>query len=135
MDTKRIEALVTAAKQIKAEIAKGEAWLEGQQKELRDITDRQLPAVLEEYGLAEATLADGQKIAITRVVQVHISEKNQESAYRWLADNGLGDIIRERTVVSVHPSTLKAVVRERLEQGLEVPIDLLGVFCYTTTKL
>ena len=77
-------------------------------------------------------------------------------AFNWLRNNGLGDIIKNEISVSfgrnednkaadyaelakssgfqptqkmkVEPMTLKALVRERLESGKEMPTEILGVF-------
>ena len=92
-----------------------------------------------------------------------ISVKNREAAYKWLRDNGLGDIIKNDVTVSfgrhednkaveyanlakssgyqptqklkVEPMTLKALVRERIEAGKEMPMDTFNVFVGNRTKL
>ena len=86
----------------------------------------------------------------------NISLKNREAAYSWLRSNGLGDIIKNEITVSfgrdednkattyvnlargqgyqptqklkVEPMTLKALVRERIENGKSVPTDIFNVF-------
>jgi hypothetical protein len=83
--------------------------------------------------------------------------------YKWLRDNGLGDIIKNDITVSfgrhedkeavdyanlakgqgfeptqklkVEPMTLKALVRERIEAGKEMPMDIFNVFVGNRTKL
>ena len=87
----------------------------------------------------------------------------KEGAYTWLRDNGLGDIIKNEVTVAfgrnednkaiayatlaqgqgyqpvqklkVEPMTLKALVRERLESGLEMPSDLFNLFTGNRTKI
>jgi hypothetical protein len=88
---------------------------------------------------------------------------NREAAYNWLRSNGLGDIIKNEITVSfgrnednkaatyanlakgqgyqptqklkVEPMTLKALVRERIEAGKEMPTDIFNVFVGNRTKL
>jgi ABC-type transporter MlaC component len=131
----RITNLVALAKRLQAELKEQQAHADQTERDLKDVTDRQLPAVLDELGMSDATLADGTRVSIQRIVQAHISEANQAAAYKWLADNGLGDLVKERTTISVHPSSLKALVRERLELGQDVPSELFGVFQFITTKI
>jgi len=87
----------------------------------------------------------------------------KEEAYTWLRENGLGDLIKNEISVAfgrnednkamayatlaqgqgyepiqklkVEPMTLKALVRERLESGQEMPSDLFNVFAGNRTKI
>jgi hypothetical protein len=93
----------------------------------------------------------------------NISLKNREAAYNWLRQNGLGDIIKNEVSVSfgrgednkaaeyanlakgqgfqptqklkVEPMTLKALVRERIENNKDIPMDIFNVFVGNRTKL
>jgi hypothetical protein len=86
-----------------------------------------------------------------------------DAKYTWLRENGLGDLIKNEITVSfgrnednkasqyailakgqgfepvqklkVEPMTLKALVRERLESGQEMPSDLFNVFAGNRTKV
>ena len=92
-----------------------------------------------------------------------ISVAKKEEAFNWLRNNGLGDLIKNEITVSfgrnednkaaeyaslaqghgyqpnqklkVEPMTLKALVRERLESGKEMPTDLFNVFAGNKTKI
>ena len=87
----------------------------------------------------------------------------REEAFKWLRDNDLGDLIKNEVTVSfgrnednkaaeyavlaqgqgyqpiqklkVEPMTLKALVRERVESGKDMPSDLFNVFAGNRTKL
>ena len=93
----------------------------------------------------------------------NISIANREAAYSWLRSNGLGDIIKNDITVSfgrdednkaaeyanlargqgfeptqklkVEPMTLKALVRERIEAGKDMPMDIFNVFVGNRTKI
>ena len=86
-----------------------------------------------------------------------------ELAYNWLRENGLGDIIKNEVAVQfgkgednkaeqllslaeqegyeptqkqkVEPMTLKALFRERVEAGLDMPSQLFNVFIKDQTKI
>ena len=107
-------------------------------------------------GLTEIVLSTGEKITITEFYNAHISKANQETAYQWLVQNGhegliknevslkFGreeDLIAQETVQalkarglapeirqSVHPSTLKAFVKEQLTSGRDIPTEPFGIY-------
>ena len=113
--------------------------------------------------LSSLKLADGSAVDVKPYYSANISIKNRESAYSWLRQNGLGDIIKNEISVSfgrgednkaaeyanlakgqgfqptqklkVEPMTLKALVRERIENNLEMPMDIFNVFVGNRTKL
>ena len=86
-----------------------------------------------------------------------------ELAYNWLRENGLGDIIKNEVAVQfgkgednkaeqllslaeqegyeptqkqkVEPMTLKALYRERVEAGLDMPSQLFNIFVKDQTKI
>ena len=145
--------------QIKAE----EKALKDKEKEIERISGEVIPTLLSEMGLSSLKLADGSAVDVKPYYAANISLKNRESAYSWLRQNGLGDIIKNEISVSfgrgednnaaeyanlakgqgfqptqklkVEPMTLKALVRERIENGLEMPMDIFNVFVGNRTKL
>ena len=123
-------------------------------------TEREdLPELMAEFGLAEFKLSDGTLIKITEDVDARITDARRDEALRWLIDNGFGGLIKTSVAVtfgrgerdsaaalaerldenydtahleeSVHPSTLKAFVREQLRDGNPVPFDLFSVYPYS----
>lgn len=130
--------------------------LKAAKKELLKLTDEELPASMAEVGLASFTLDDGSKIDVKPTYGATILVKNRPAAYEWLRNNGHDDIIKntvscdfgrgEDDIASafyalaqkeghvpkqdtgIHPQTLKAFVRERVENGDEFPMDLFGAW-------
>jgi hypothetical protein len=143
---------------LEAEIAELEGEMKLKQEELRILTENDLPEAMEEEGVIEFTLEDGRKVLIATSYHAAISEANEVSAFRWLRDNGFDAIIKRNVSLefgrgedelaakyvdwlnkhypdrtfkdksSVHHSTLKAFVRERIEAGEDIPLDVFGVF-------
>ena len=122
-----------------------------------------IPTMMSEMGLSELKLQDGSHLKVATSYKAHISEANKEMAFNWLRDNGLGDIIKNEVLVSfgrnednkaasyaelaksqgfqptqkmkVEPMTLKALVRERLEAGKEMPTEIFGVYTENKTTI
>ena len=137
--------------------------LKNLKKEYQRISGEVIPTMMSEMGLAELKLHDGSHLKVSTSYRAHISEANKEMAYNWLRENGLGDIIKNEISVSfgrnednkaadyaelakssgfqptqkmkVEPMTLKALVRERLESGKEMPTEIFGVFTENKTTI
>ena len=132
-------------------------------KQIQHISGEVIPTMMSEMGLAELKLHDGSHLKVSTSYKAHISEANKEMAYNWLRENGLGDIIKNEISVSfgrnednkaadyaelaksngfqptqkmkVEPMTLKALVRERIEAGKEMPTEIFGVFSENKTTI
>ena len=130
---------------IGGEIGNAEEKLRKLRDQYRQLSEEDLPARLAAIGMKELRLEDGSKIAIEDFYSTRITEKNKEAAHQWLREHGHGDIIKNDVTVSfgkgedetaletmallqgegrsprqresVHPSTLKAFVKERIESG------------------
>ena len=145
--------------QVKAE----EQALKDKEKEIERISGEVIPTLLSEMGLSSLKLADGSAVDVKPYYAANISVANREAAYGWLRSNGLGDIIKNDITVSfgrnednkaaqyatlargqgfqptqklkVEPMTLKALVRERIEAGKTMPMDIFNVFVGNRTKI
>ena len=133
-------------------------------KKKRDyISGEIIPTMMSEMGLAELKLQDGSHLKVSTSYRATITEANKEEAFNWLRNNGLGDIIKNEISVSfgrnednkaatyaevakgqgfqptqkmkVEPMPLKALVRERIEAGKEMPTEIFGVFSENKTTI
>ena len=132
-------------------------------KELERISGEIIPTMMAEMGLAELKLQDGSHLKVSTSYKATITEANREAAFNWLRNNGLGDIIKNEILVSfgrnednkaadyaalaqergyqptqklkVEPMTLKALVRERIEAGKDMPTELFNVFVGNKTTI
>jgi len=133
-----------------------EDQLKAAKRELLKLTDEDLPAMLQELGLNSFELEDGSKVTVRPTYGAHIKAENRETAYGWLRANGFDDIIKNTVSCNfgrgedqeaaefidyaqglgyaaeqkteVHPSTLKAWVKERVQNGETFPMELFGAF-------
>ena len=160
---KSLASQVKNLKELEDEIKVNEELLKNQKKELERISGEVIPTMLSEMGLSSLKLADGSAVDVKPYYAANISLRNREAAYNWLRSNNLGDIIKNEITVSfgrdednkattyvnlakgqgyqptqklkVEYSTLKALVRERIEKGVEMPMDIFNVFVGNRTKL
>jgi len=129
----------------------------------KTLSQFEIPTMMEEMHITKLKLKDGESVEIKKIYGASIPQDNQEAAFTWLRNNGLGDIIKNDITVTfgrgednkaseyanlaqgqgfepvqkigVHPQTLKAVVRERLESGQEMPSDLFKTYAGNSTKI
>ena len=137
--------------------------LKNKKKEIDRISGEVIPTMLSEMGLSQLKLADGSAVDVKPFYSATISAQNKDKAYEWLRNNGLGDIIKNEISVSfgrnednkaanyaelaksngfqptqklkVEPMTLKALVRERIEAGKEMPTEIFNVFVGNKTTI
>ena len=155
----QVDKLASLEDQIKA--------IESDLKQLKQQADHLsgdvIPTMMTEMNIKTLKLADGSAVEVKPVYGASIPADKKEEAFKWLRDNGLGDLIKNEVTVSfgrnednkaaeyavlaqgqgyqptqklkVEPMTLKALVRERLEAGHEMPSDLFNVFAGNRTKI
>ena len=154
---------VKSLKELEDELKADEESLKNKKKEIERISGEVIPTMLSEMGLSSLKLADGSAVDVKPYYAANISIANREAAYGWLRSNGLGDIIKNDITVSfgrnednkaaeyanlargqgfeptqklkVEPMTLKALVRERIEAGKDMPMDTFNVFVGNRTKI
>ena len=140
-----------------------EEALKTRKKEIYRISGEIIPTMLSEMGLSQLKLADGSSVDVRPFYSATISAQNKDRAYNWLRTNGLGDIIKNEISVSfgrnednkaagyadfargqgfqptqklkVEPMTLKALVRERIEAGKEMPMEIFNIFVGNKTTI
>ena len=151
-----ISKLANEAASLERKIADTEQLLKDHKQSLHKITDEQLPEALETMGLQKFTLKDGAEIAVKPIYAASIPKDRKEEAFQWLRDHAFGDLVKNNVTVTfgrgedtiakdfvnmcgaqgftpsqlekVEPMTLKAWLRERVEAGDAVPLDLFGAF-------
>tara|TARA_R100001594_G_scaffold7561_2_gene20351 strand:+ start:2271 stop:2828 length:558 start_codon:yes stop_codon:yes gene_type:complete len=148
---------------LEEEMKQLEEQLKAKAKAARKLSQEIIPARMSELGLESLTLADGSSVKIKQLVHASIPVKYREEAFKWLRDNGHGDIIKNQVSATfgkgednnasnfidkieelgyqpqqkvwVEPMTLKAFVREQIANGSEMPTDKFGVFIGAETKI
>lgn len=161
-----ISSLAGYCKELKAyedEIADLEEKIKYKKEKADKISSEIIPNMLAEQGISSLKLADGSSVDVSKSYNCTIKKDEMESAYTWLRENQLGDIIKNEVSVQfgrgednkaeqllnlaaqegyepsqkskVEPMTLKALYRERVEAGLDMPSQFFNVFIKDKTKI
>jgi phage terminase small subunit len=145
------------------EIAELEEKIKAKKEQADKISSEVIPNLLAEQGLSSLKLADGSGVEVKKSYNCTVKKDSVESAYTWLRENGLGDLIKNEIAVQfgkgednkaeqmlylaaeqgyeptqkqkVEPMTLKALYRERIEAGLDMPSDFFHTFVKDQTKI
>ena len=162
-DLSKLSEQVLKLKDLEDEVKMTEKNLKDLKKDLEKISGDVIPTMMTEMNISTLKLADGSAVEVKPVYSASIPIAKKEEAFNWLRDNDLGDLIKNEVTVSfgrnednkalqyanlaqgqgyqpiqklkVEPMTLKALVRERVESGKDMPSDLFNVFAGNRTKL
>ena len=132
-------------------------------KDIEYLSGEVIPRMLSEMGLSFLKLQDGSSVEVKTNYSATITQANKEAAFNWLRENGLSDIIKNEISVSfgrnednkaadyaelakgqgleprqklkVEPMTLKALVRERMDAGKEMPTELFNIYVGNKTTI
>ena len=158
-----LSTLVLELQKLEDEIKEKEDRLKSTKEKADKLSQVAIPEIMEALKMKTMKLTDGSAIEIKEIYSATIPADKKEGAYNWLREHGLGDLIKNEVTVSfgrnednkaaeyaglaqgqgyqpvqklkVEPMTLKALVRERLESGKEMPTDLFNVFAGNRTKI
>lgn len=160
--TRTLSDLVRALRNVEQEIDTTEDYLKSLKQQKHKLSVENIPALMDEMGVDRIDV-DG--VTVTRKMMVHASipVERKEEAFSWLRENGLDDIIKNDVSVSfgkgednmagdvvgllqergfdpqtkthIHPSTLKAFVKERLENGKPIDLDMFGAFVANAAEI
>ena len=138
---------VQQLKDLEDEIANAEDSVKKLKEKANIISQFEIPQMMEEMNIKKLKLKDGETVEVSNFYSASIVD--QDAAFKWLRENGRGDIIKNDITVTfgrgednkaaqyavlakgqgyepvqkvgVHPQTLKGVVRECNESGIELP--------------
>ena len=162
-NAKALSDQVTKLQVLEDEIVEQEKKLKELKRNQELLSGEVIPTMMTEMNISTLKLADGSAVEVKPVYGASIPVAKKEDAFTWLRKNGLGDLIKNEITVAfgrnednkamayanlaqgqgyepvqkvkVEPMTLKALVRERLESGQEMPSDLFNVFAGNRTKI
>ena len=162
-DVNKLSDQVLKLQSLENEIKEDEEVLKNKKKSAAMLSEEIIPTMMTEMSLSSIKLADGSAVEVKPVYGASIPVSKREEAFKWLRDNGLGDLIKNEVTVSfgrnednkaanyavlaqgqgyqpvqklkVEPMTLKALVRERIESGREIPSDLFNVYAGSRTTI
>ena len=161
--TKTLSDEVIKLRNLEEQITASEDHTKTLKEKARELSQVLIPKKMQEMNVTKLKLKDGASIEVTNFYSARVTPEKQEEAFKWLRDHGLGDIIKYDVTVTfgmgeenkaehfavlakgqgyepiqkigVHPQTLKAVVRERVESGQDMPVNLFNTFVGNQTKI
>jgi hypothetical protein len=155
-DLTTVAGMARAIRDKEATVAELEEKLKAEKKALMKMTDEDLPTMLAEIGLSSMKLDDGSEVTVKPTYGASILVDNKPNAFAWLREHGYDDIIKNTVScqfgrgedekanafksiaeekgyyaeqkTDVHPQTLRAFVKERVESGDDFPMELFGAY-------
>ena len=159
---KNLSDLVRALNRVEQQIEDAEQHVKVLKAEKHKLSVELIPALMDEMGV-ERLDVDGVTVSRKMMVHASIPVARREEVYAWLRDNNLDDIIKNDVVVSfgkgednraghavgllevqgfhpetkthIHPATLKAFVKERVENGKPIDLDMFGAFIANAAEI
>ena len=138
---------VQQLKDLEDEIANAEDSVKKLKEKANILSQFEIPQMMEEMNITKLKLKDGETVEVSNFYSASIVD--QDAAFQWLRENGRGAVIKNDITVTfgrgednkaaeyavlakgqgyepvqkvgVHPQTLKGVVRECSESGIELP--------------
>ncbi len=159
---KQLSQLVQNLRNVENQIEDAENHVKALKQEKHRLSVENIPALMDEMGV-ERLDVDGLTVERKMIVSASIPKDRKDEAYSWLRENGCDDIIKNDVTCSfgkgqdnsaknviailqdagfdpatkahVHPSTLKAFVRERVTDGKPIDLDMFGAFISNAAQL
>ena len=161
-EAKNLSDMVRELRRVDKEIEEAEKQMKLLKENRQKLTTELIPGLMDTMGVDRLDV-DGVTVTRKLIVSASISEEKRERAFGWLRDNGLDDIIKNDVVVSfgrgednaaknavgilreqgfdpdikthIHPQTLKAFVKERIEDGKPIDLDLFGAYVVNAAEI
>jgi len=154
-DMKTLSSLVKDLDQLTMDINEKEEELKSLKLQKHLMSTEQIPAMMDEMGVQRLDV-ENLSVSLKPLINASIPPTRREEAYQWLRENDLDDIIKNDVILSfgkgedniagdimydleqrgmhpekkthIHSMTLRAFIRERVEKGLPIDLDLFGAY-------
>lgn len=160
--SKSLSHLVRQLETLNKDLEQAEAAVKAIKQQRHKIQTENIPDLMGEMGMTRIDV-DEVSVTIKPFVSASIPKDRRDEAYQWLRDNGLDDIIKNDVILSfgkdedtkardmmldlekqgfhpeskthIHAMTLKAFVKERVEKGLPIDLDMFGAYVAKTAEI
>lgn len=146
------------------EVERATLRLKEARQALFKIQEIELPDLMLQAGMEKFTLSNGKTVEVKETLYASIAKKNKAAALKWLETNGHGSLISENLSVpfekgmhaqltelidllehngypafsvgeTVNTGSIKALIKELLADGIDVPLDLFGAHFARASKI
>ena len=160
--SKDLSNLVRQLRKVEDQIEDAENHVKMLKAEKHKLSIDTIPALMDEMGM-ERLDVDGVVVNRKMIIHASIPVARREEAYAWLRENKCDDIIKNviycsfgkgqdnlagdviglletkgfhpEQKTSIHPSTLKAFVKERVTDGKPIDLDMFGAFIANAAEI
>ncbi|ARB06128.1 heat shock protein [Dinoroseobacter phage vB_DshS-R5C] len=125
-DLADVKALAHKQLELEAKVARAEQALKDAQKELMQISDRDLPAALKAAGIPSFTLDNGMKVAYKEDLKVSVPKKNLPAVLKHMREWGYEANISTTMTIDLgkgNDNAAKALAQQASEMGLTANVD------------
>ncbi len=157
-----LSALAKTLKMQRDSIEEAEDLLKKMKVEERGLSEDKIPKLMTEIGLLKVVLKSGGEVSIKEDLKIHIGKK-LPAVLKFVREKGDAGIIKTEVAIlfgkgddkkadqcfkqldkkhenvsrsaTVNSGTFKSMIKELVEQGVEVPFKELGIFEYRTTTI
>lgn len=154
-DLERLVVLANLQIEIQKDVDVMELALKKRKEDLRRVSEDVLPDLMLELGMSQFKLTTGQTVKIKEDFYSKIPDERFDEAVVWLSERGFAGIVKSLVTApfgvgekeqaehlltelqeegiaaelkqTIHASTLKAFIRERLAAQYAMPFDLFGI--------
>ena len=154
---------VNELKDLQDEIENAEESIKKLKEKANILSQFEIPQMMDQMNIKKLKLKDGETVEVGNFYSASILPEKQEEAFNWLRQNGRGDVIKNDITVTfgtgednkamayatlakgqgyepvqkvgVHPQTLKGIVRECHESGIEMPSDYFKTYVGNRTNI
>ena len=149
--------------ELQTQMKKCEEHIKTLREEERLLSENEIPNLMQQAGISSLKLMDGSSVSFKPEYYAKIPVSKTNEAFDWLSFNGFGDLIKNQVSLTfgksednvanslvedlkskghnvsqkkkVEPMTLKAFVREQIQSGQKLPMDLFGVYVSNKTTI
>jgi len=153
-----LSSLIRSSQQLSTQIKEAEQHLKDLKAMQNKVDTESIPAVMHEMGVDSVTV-DGNKVELKAFVHASIPQDKRDEVFGWLRSIGEGDIIKNDVICSfsmgqdnlaksiiadledrgvnpqakthIHPMTLKSWVKDRIEAGKDIDLEMFGAYVGT----
>ena len=161
--SKQLSELCNKMLDLQEQAKRLEENLKNKKDEISKLSELEIPNLMQQAGIMSLKLADGSSVEVKPFYAAKIPISKEHEAYDWLTSNGHGDLIKNIVSLNfqrsqdneanalvqdlinkghnvsqkkkVEPQTLKAFVKEAIQNGESVPMDLFGVYISNKTTI
>lgn len=108
-----------------------EADLTAVNKELDFIRTKAIPELMESMELRNVTIEGIGRVQLASDIYASTRDGQKDAAMRWLRDLGYENMIQE----TYNSSSLKALLRRMLAEGVDIPDDIFNVTPFTRASI